>query len=119
MKTSVLILSAALFAGFAAGPALADDDDYRGYFAISHHAAADIAAYAGLASIDKLERDDFYWEVEGYTFDGCEIELEIHGQTGQILKREIDDCDDRSHYGDDDWDDDDRWDDDDDDWDDD
>lgn len=68
------------------------DDDYAGRFAVDHGQAAQIAAGAGMATIEEMERDDGYWEVEGYTAKGCEIELEIDGQSGAIVEREIDDC---------------------------
>ncbi len=93
--------------GLSGTPANADDDrhDRRG---IGRAQAIDIAVWSGVDRIEEIERDDGEWEIEGRTYDGCEIELEIDAWSGEILEREIDDCDDRheGRYGDDDDDDD-------------
>lgn len=102
------LFACAAAALMAAAPSVADDDDKRRYRygGIDRYAAMDIAAFAGVEYIKEIERDDGEWEIEGRTWDGCEIEVEIDSYSGRILDREIDDCDDG--YGDDDdWDDDD------------
>ena len=43
-------------------------------------------------TVREIEADDGQWEIEGHTAEGCDIELDIHGQSGDVLKREVDDC---------------------------
>lgn len=109
--TSLAVLSIASL-GLSGLPASADDDR-NGRYGIGKAQAIDTAIWAGVDRIEEIERDDDEWEIEGWTYDGCEIELEIHARSGEILEREIDDCDDR-HEGRYDDDDDDDYDDDDD-----
>lgn len=74
-----------------------DDDDYRRYHRINKSAAIEIAAAIGVYQIHEIERDDGKWEIEGRTFGGCEIEVEISVRSGRVTDREIDDCPRRRH----------------------
>lgn len=76
--------------------AFADDDgdDRGGSFRISRAEAVDIARSNGVLRIDEVKRDDRVWEIEGCIRDGREIEIDIHGNSGKILEREVDDDDD-------------------------
>lgn len=75
--------------------ALADDDDNqpgRGY-AVSEAEAVDIARYYGLAWFKELKRGNGNWEIEGCTHDGHEIEIDISGRSGELVKLEYEDDD--------------------------
>lgn len=97
MKT--LMIPAALLMLAAPAPlALADDDDrLRGgagperIYTLSREDAVYIARSEGMAHIKEVERDDGQWELEGCTRNGREIEIDIHGRTGEILELDIDD----------------------------
>lgn len=52
--------------------------------------AVAIARDAGLVRIIEAERDDGRWEIEGCDREGREVEIEIDGETGEILKTDID-----------------------------
>lgn len=80
-----------------AGPAplvFADDDDNRGRnYRISQYEAMDIAHSFGLAWFKEIKRGNGNWEIEGCTGDGQEIEIDISGRTGEIIKLEYEDDD--------------------------
>lgn len=66
-------------------------------YSVTREQALDIARAEGMTQLREIERDDGKWEIEGCTADRMEIELDIHGRTGDILKLEIerdddDDC---------------------------
>ncbi|MEQ9504792.1 MAG: PepSY domain-containing protein [Hyphomonas sp.] len=72
-----------------------DDDDDRGAsFRVSRAEAVDIARDYGMARIDEVERDDDGWELEGCTGDRREIEIDIHGWSGEVTELDVDDDDD-------------------------
>lgn len=79
-----VLLVAALTVGIIAGPAWAQQ------FKISEEQARKIAADRGIAQITEIERDDGNWEIEGRDSAGKKIELDVHGQTGEIVKFERD-----------------------------
>jgi uncharacterized membrane protein YkoI len=58
-----------------AGAAPVSIDDVRG-----------IAFDKGIVKIEEVELDDGVWEVEGYDANGHEIEMEVDGATGNIIK---------------------------------
>ncbi len=74
--------------------ALADDDDRGSSFRVSRAEAIDIARYHGMSYVKEIERDDGTWELEGCTSDHREIEIDIHGWSGEVTELEIDDDDD-------------------------
>lgn len=98
MKTLMTASLALLVLATPAPMAMADDTDdgaHRGpgaesAYTLSRENAAGIARAEGMARIDEVERDDGKWELEGCTREGHEIEIDIHGRTGDILKLEID-----------------------------
>jgi uncharacterized membrane protein YkoI len=81
MKRSLL----ALATGIAATPAALAQS-----FKVSEQQARQIAAQRGIVNITEIERDDGKWEIEGRDKEGREIEIEIHGQTGEVVKFERD-----------------------------
>lgn len=92
MRTLLLAMTAAIAA--PAALAFADDDDHRDHergVAVSREEAIEIARSVGLATLDEIELDDGDWEIEGYTADGREIDVEIDARTGEIEEVDIDD----------------------------
>lgn len=83
MKRALLAL--ALGFGIAAAPAA-----FAQQFKVSEQQARQIAADRGIVKIEEIERDDGKWEIEGRDKDGREIEIDIHGQTGEVVKFERD-----------------------------
>ena len=77
------LLALALVFGMAA-PALAQQ------FKVTEQQARQIAAERGIVKITEIERDDGKWEIEGRDAQGREIEIDIHGQTGKVVKFERD-----------------------------
>lgn len=74
--------------------AFADDDDHRGGgYRVSQYEAMDIAHSFGLARFKEIKRGNGNWEIEGCTGDGREIEIDISGPTGDIIKLEYEDDD--------------------------
>lgn len=98
MKT-LMTASLALLALSAPAPlALARDDGLRGSagersFTLSRDEVVRIARAEGMTRVKEIELDDGKWELEGCTRDGREIEIDVHGRTGAILKLEIDEDD--------------------------
>jgi len=82
MKSALLAL--ALATGLAASPALAQE------FKVSEQQARQIASDRGVVKFSEIERDDGKWEIEGRDKDGRKIEIDIHGQSGEVVKFERD-----------------------------
>jgi uncharacterized membrane protein YkoI len=80
MKRELLAL--ALVGGIAASPALAQQ------FKVTEQQARQIAAERGMVTVREIEQDDGKWEIEGRDKDGRKIEIDIHGQTGEVVKFE-------------------------------
>ncbi len=100
MKAIHSVLITCLMATSFAPIALADDDDdddrrrnHREY-AISAEHALDIAAAYELDWVKEIKRGNGNWEIEGCTYDGQEIEIDISGGHGEIVKLEYEDDDD-------------------------
>ena len=60
-------------------------------YTLSRQDAVNIARAEGMTRIKDVDRDDGKWELEGCTRDGREIEIDIHGRTGEILELDLDD----------------------------
>ena len=82
MKRTLLAL--ALAAGLAASPALGQQ------FKVSEQQARQIATDRGVVKFTEVEQDDGKWEIEGRDKDGRKIEIDIHGQSGEVTKFERD-----------------------------
>jgi len=82
MKRALLAL--VLAAGLATVPALAQQ------YKIGEQQARQIAADRGVVQITEIEQDDGKWEIEGRDKDGRKIEIDVHGQTGEVVKFERD-----------------------------
>jgi uncharacterized membrane protein YkoI len=82
MKSALLAL--ALATGLASSPALAQE------FKVSEQQARQIASDRGVVKFSEIERDDGKWEIEGRDKDGRKIEIDIHGQSGEVVKFERD-----------------------------
>lgn len=92
------ILAMAILGFAIAAPSQAaladDDDDYRGRgYRISQYEAMDIAYSYGLSWFKEIKRGNGNWEIEGCTGDGQEIEIDISGRSGEIIKLEYEDDD--------------------------
>jgi uncharacterized membrane protein YkoI len=83
MKRTLVAL--ALVFGIAAAPAA-----FAQQFKINEEQARKIAADRGIVRITEIERDDGKWKIEGRDAQGREIEIDIHGQTGEVVKFERD-----------------------------
>ena len=71
-----------------------DDDDHRGRgYNVSQYEAMDIAHSFGLAWFKEIKRGNGNWEIEGCTGDGQEIEIDISGRSGEVIKLEYEDDD--------------------------
>ena len=99
MKTLMSASLALLMLAAPAPLAMAGDDDSarlsggeRAY-TISREEAVRIARAEGMTRVKEIDRDDGDWELEGCTRNGREIEIDIHGATGDILEVEVDDDD--------------------------
>jgi uncharacterized membrane protein YkoI len=68
----------------AASPALADRLP-EGAIPITE--AVSIAEGEGLTAISGADFDDGHWDVEGIDADNREIEIEIDGTTGDVIRR--------------------------------
>lgn len=88
MKIILPALASAFVLASAAPVAFADKS--AATFKIDHAQAVEIAAQEGLTRVLETDRDDGKWELEGCTADKREIEVDIHGQTGEVLKVETD-----------------------------
>jgi len=90
---------ATAFIGFAAASpasmALADDGDHhRGQgYRISQYGAMDIAYSFDLAWFKGVKRGNGNGEIERCAGDGQEIEIDISGRSGEIIKFEYEDDD--------------------------
>jgi uncharacterized membrane protein YkoI len=83
MMRSVWIAAAAL--GFLATPAMAHGQD-----PVSEEQAVSIAERNGMVRLKDVDREDYGWEIEGWTADGREIEVEIN-RDGSVREIDIDD----------------------------
>lgn len=90
MRIATMIAFAALA---LPGASFADDDysydDHSSDNCIAHDYAVDIAYQHGLVRVDKLERDDDQWEIEGDDASGQEIEIDI-SCAAEVLEVEYD-----------------------------
>lgn len=82
MKRALLAMT--LATGLAASPALAQQ------FKVSEQQARQIASDRGVVKITEIEQDDGKWEIEGRDKDGRKVEIDIHGQSGEVVKFERD-----------------------------
>lgn len=82
MKRIALALVVAF--GLSTAPAFAQQ------FKVSEDQARKIAADRGIVKITEIEQDDGKWEIEGRDKDGRKIEVDVHGQTGEVVKFERD-----------------------------
>ncbi|MBA4338732.1 PepSY domain-containing protein [Hyphomonas sp.] len=92
------VLAMALFGLAVTAPApiafADDDDDHRGRgYSVSQYEAMHIAYSFGLAWFKEIKRGNGNWEIEGCTGDGREIEIDISGRSGEIIKLEYEDDD--------------------------
>ena len=79
-----VIAAVALVFALSAFPAAAQQ------FKVTEQQARQIAAERGIVKITEIERDDGEWEIEGRDKSGREIEIEIDGRTGEVVKYEVD-----------------------------
>jgi len=79
-----VLLALTLALGLAASPALGQQ------FKVSEQQARQIAAERGVVNITEIEQDDGKWEIEGRDKDGRKIEIDVHGQSGEVVKFERD-----------------------------
>jgi uncharacterized membrane protein YkoI len=79
------LVAFALIFGIAAAPAA-----FAQQFKINEEQARKFAADRGIVRITEIERDDGKWKIEGRDAQGREIEIDIHGQTGEVVKFERD-----------------------------
>ncbi|MAM63844.1 PepSY domain-containing protein [Maritimibacter sp. UBA3975] len=97
------ILAIAALATLPVGLALADDDDraFRGSLKdVAPRSDVMSLAVANGWSVEEIEMDDGYYEVEARTKEGREIEVKLHPVTLQIMAQEYeDDDDDDDGYG--------------------
>ena len=100
MKKTMIATASILMLALAA-PVLAssDDKDSKSYSAgsvewMSVDSARAKAAELGY-DVRKVERDDDYYEIDAFDSNGMKVEIEMHPATGQILKVERDDDDQR------------------------
>ncbi|WP_439817218.1 PepSY domain-containing protein [Zavarzinia sp. CC-PAN008] len=96
----ILLGTAAIALGLAATtlPALADDDRHCGRVDRAQWLSLpDVAARVAAMGYDarKIEADDGCWEVKARASDGARVELHLHPVTAEIVKRDVDDDDDR------------------------
>lgn len=83
MRKTIIALALCL-APFA--PALADDHDWPRDTDLTIEQAIEIAYGQGIAVIREIEFDDGCWEIEGRNADGARIELDLDGETGEIVR---------------------------------
>jgi uncharacterized membrane protein YkoI len=79
-----IIAALAIVFAIAAAPAVAQQ------FKVTEEQARQIAAERGIVKITEIERDDGEWEIEGRDKSGRKIEIDINGQTGEVVKYEVD-----------------------------
>jgi len=77
-----------LIAMLAPAPAALAKDKASGPYTISRDQAVAIAREHGMVDIWETERDDGLWEIEGANADGVKLEIELSGQTGEVVKME-------------------------------
>lgn len=85
-------LAAAFVLSAAAAPAFAhgggDDDAGRARFEVKESEAIEIAVEEGLADVREVKARRGVWKIEGTDKDGVKIEIEIDGNTGEVVKVE-------------------------------
>ncbi len=98
MKRAFAIILVGLAIAAPAPFAIADDDNDhnrgRSDYRVGQYEARDIAYSYGLDRFKEIKRGNGNWEIEGCTFDGQEIEIDISGWSGEIVKLEYEDDDD-------------------------
>ena len=57
---------------------------------LSREQAIEIATKQGMVHVKEIELDDGEWEIEGYSADRRELEIDLHSRTGDILKYDLD-----------------------------
>ena len=73
------------------GPALAKDgDDKRSSagFEVTQTEAIEIAADEGIVEVREVKARRGVWKIEGTDSSGTKLEVEIDGETGEVVKRE-------------------------------
>ncbi len=65
-----------------------DRDRSSGPYIITRDQALAIAYDHGMAYVSETDRDDGLWEIEGQNASGEKLEIEIDGQTGEVVKLE-------------------------------
>lgn len=86
------LLAAAALSAAGGAPALAhgsdDDSAPRSRFEVSESEALEIAAAAGMADVREVKARRGVWKIEGIDGDGVKLEIEIDGDSGEIVKSE-------------------------------
>lgn len=89
-----------LIAMLAPMPALAKDRDRDDRpYTVTRDEALAIAFDHGMADVYETERDDGLWEIEGRNAAGEKFEVEIDGQTGEVVKMETYGADHHDSHG--------------------
>ncbi|WP_291204821.1 PepSY domain-containing protein [Hyphomonas sp.] len=85
---STLLAALLMLAG--AGPALAGKDGNRAAaeFEINEAQALEIARAQGIAAVREVKARRGVWKFEGVDADGVDLEVEIDGFTGEVVKVE-------------------------------
>jgi uncharacterized membrane protein YkoI len=82
----------ATFAALSAGAALAhgggDDGKSASTFDVTRAEALDIAKAEGVVEVWEVKARRGVWEVEGADASGTKLEVEIDGDTGEVVKVE-------------------------------
>lgn len=72
-------------------PALAKDGDDKGStasFEVTQTEAIEIAVAEGIVEIREVKARRGVWKIEGADSSGAKLEVEIDGETGEVVKRE-------------------------------
>jgi uncharacterized membrane protein YkoI len=92
LKPAILAVAFAALAAPAFAHHTEDHNDgaqHQHHHAISQERAVEIAREQGVANVREVEMDDGNWKIEGTTSEGRHIEVEVHPETGAIVKREV------------------------------
>lgn len=85
-------LTAGILTVLCAGPALAhggsDDRSSSSSFKVTRTEALDIASAEGIVEVWEVKARRGVWKVEGADANGDKLEVEIDGDTGEIVKVE-------------------------------
>lgn len=79
------VLIAAAVLGLLATPTMVQAQD-----PVTEEKAVSIAERHGMVRLKDVDREDYGWEVEGWTADGREIEVEIN-HDGTVREIDVDD----------------------------